>query len=511
MIGDAGVVITLHLKNKIESKLFIDEFNEDVKIDVKNLFYKNPEIPIYIVIDSIDQIYKKKTYPPLRKNDLAKLVHRDIKSESNDKESFRDFIVHSCKTLSLKKNHISKSEVITISSSVSSEIKNWIEFLIEMPNEIKGIFMSPVESVNYIKKLESSNQIAKNKKSKKFDNEEKIHFLVLFNKTSGTRQIIYNKYGIIFTRLINYNFGSEDFIYKFEQDVFSTFEYLKRIIPDIRAADTEIITILPENAAEKINKNQNFAIKLTNYTPSSFAKKIGCQNLIAENSKFCDVLTSIIFLNSKKILKFSTPKIKILSQSFLFFKSSKIVNSFISIILVIYFFKSFFIESENSKRLANSEQIRLSSMKMLSNIRLPNRDSENLITENGNPLTIEKIIDFGKIHELLGEKEMKFKESYFGLKYLKKNDVIITNFSFGFNSYSDNSPKVEEEDRVFFKGNLINASGDIEDVFKSFDKLTNATKKNFPNYSVKYNDIPRNIDFIKKYYNFPIEFTLTKK
>ena len=36
-------------------------------------------------------------------------------------------------------------------------------------------------------------------------------------------------------------------------------------------------------------------------------------------------------------------------------------------------------------------------------------------------------------------------------------------------------------------------------------------KKNITDSEIKYNELPRNIDFNQKYYDFPFEFRITKK
>jgi hypothetical protein len=77
-------------------------------------------------------------------------------------------------------------------------------------------------------------------------------------------------------------------------------------------------------------------------------------------------------------------------------------------------------------------------------------------------------------------------------------------------SFSDKSPSKNTSYKINFNGDLFNKSGDIEDLFREFDILTNEVKRNMEKQKVSYAELPRNIDFNKKYYNFPIDFSVTK-
>ena len=63
--------------------------------------------------------------------------------------------------------------------------------------------------------------------------------------------------------------------------------------------------------------------------------------------------------------------------------------------------------------------------------------------------------------------------------------------------------------KIALNGEISNRSGDIEDLFTEFDGLTSQLKKTFDKSKLTYSELPRNIDFTKKYYNFPIDFSIT--
>ena len=91
------------------------------------------------------------------------------------------------------------------------------------------------------------------------------------------------------------------------------------------------------------------------------------------------------------------------------------------------------------------------------------------------------------------------------------------NLKFNFFSYtlisfnSHNKSNVSAQKQITLIGKLYNKSGDIEDLFTEFDKYLVELKKSLVDYEIKYNELPRNIDFNQKYYDFPIEFRIISK
>ena len=74
-IGDQGAIIALHKHGNIKNKIFITKLNEEIKKEITEIFVNNKHDPIYILLDTIDQIYKKKTYPFIKKYDLKHMIN----------------------------------------------------------------------------------------------------------------------------------------------------------------------------------------------------------------------------------------------------------------------------------------------------------------------------------------------------------------------------------------------------------------------------------------------------
>ena len=61
---------------------------------------------------------------------------------------------------------------------------------------------------------------------------------------------------------------------------------------------------------------------------------------------------------------------------------------------------------------------------------------------------------------------------------------------------------------ISLKGKIINGNGDLEGLFTQFDGITSEFSRTFSLYKVTHSELPKNIDFAKKYYDFPIELSV---
>ena len=59
---------------------------------IYKFFSKNKISEIFIILDGIDQIYKKKSYPTMQKGDVLHLIKREIASDP-DKDSIKNFLL----------------------------------------------------------------------------------------------------------------------------------------------------------------------------------------------------------------------------------------------------------------------------------------------------------------------------------------------------------------------------------------------------------------------------------
>lgn len=501
-IGDFGSLVNLCVGDSIKESIFLDSLSSEMKVRLNDLFTKNRSLPVYIILDTLDQTYKRKSYPLVGKYDLEKIAKKEIEFEG-DKNSLQNYIIY----VPNKTDEVKKSECLYISTSKPAILNDWIDFLLEMENQLVGIYMLPVESFNLLEKIKGTKTKVKNKKLAKENNN--LYCFVIQTKIGGVRQIIFSNRTIIFTRVVNYNFEEQDWHLRYEQDIYSTFEYLKRSFSNLNIKDLKVINILGRNILEKITSVNNQELTISNLTPAQFAQKIGYKNLLSEEEVNSDLLVAKVFSQKKKILKFTLPKIREFEKIFLILKSSKFVN--FGLILGIIFTTILISASEYkiSAAASKSQQEKSAAVAEYNKLLTMSKEVED-ISNMAEGTNIEQVLDFGKINEALTLRIKGFITSYSELKFLKQYNVKLDKFSYSLSDFNQKMPNPNPHYQYGFTGIINNNSGDIDELFKEFDIVSNITKSKFSDYEVTYKEIPRTIDFTKKYYTFPIEFTFKK-
>jgi hypothetical protein len=510
-LGNYGAVVAVYDGEKTKNKILLEKLDDEKKKELEKVFFENKDYPFYLVLDTIDQSYKRKVYPSIRRSDLT--VKRDMAQEG-EKDAIKNYMIlgysksledkEKGKGGSLQKNV--KWECLFVSSSNSELINGWVSFLLEMPNRFIGIYMLPIETFSLYKLLQENIKTQSKIKSKKGD----LCCMVVQNRVSGIRQIVFSDRSIVFTRIVNYDFSKSDFLKSYEQDIYSTFEYLKRLFPDISITDIDIVNIFPEEAIKKIEQIKNLELKIINYTPYKAALEVGYAKLLPQNAQFCDLLISRIFSKEKKILKFTVPKILFFEKLFWLAKSSVYLNylllmslCILAVMIIFSTIKNFdIIEAEEKRKSQVVTELAEFKKSVLNQSQLSEEEKE---------VGLDRMIDFGKIDETLDPIGVNFFEFYVKLIFLRDLRVKLSNFSYTLPEYSKNSPQSYRGYQITFKGDLINDSGDIEDLFRNFDMMAKEVEDKLQKYEVKYAKLPRNLDFNKKYYSFPVDFKIDSR
>jgi hypothetical protein len=494
-IGNFGAVVALHNGNNIENKIFLDGLNDASKDELKSIFNKNKSASVYVLLDTIDQSYKKKVYPAIRRGDLNRIIKRDMASDG-DKESLKSFIL-----LNAKKSGVSRWEALFVTSATSETINKWFEFILEIENRFFGVYMLPVEAHSLFKKIKSDIKLKSRIQNKKND----LYCFIMQNKVSGIRQIVFSDQGIVFTRVVNYNFEHADFLEKYEQDIYSTFEYLKRLFPELLISELDVVNIFSSSVLESIKKIDSIDLNFTNYTPFEASQKAGYDKIMPENSQYCDMILSKIFSKGKKILKFTIPRIISLEKFFLTLRFSYYLNLFLIICVCSVAVYSIFSQDKIGETIETAETQKFAALQELGRIKKAALEGTQV-----EDLDIKQITDFGKMEEALGSIEINYIDFYIKLKFLKDFNVTLTEYNYAIPEFKLHSPSSNPNYNITLNGSISNKSGDIEDLFREFDTLVVEVKKNLNKNTVKYDDLPRNIDFNQKYYSFPINFNITK-
>lgn len=507
-IGNNGYIIAVHDGPKIESKVFLkkDNFNESSYKKISEFFKKHSQLNVFVLIDSIDQTYKKKSFPFVRGSDLKKLVLRSMSNEV-DKDSLKNFLVINKRTVKNLPKEDRKWDCLFITSPLSEDIKNWINFLIDMPNFLSGVYMLPIESFNFLKLIKAT-ALPKEEKTKK-PTKNKLYCIIMHSKVSGTRQIVFSQDTIVFTRVVNYDFNSKDFAEKYEQDVYGTFEYLKRIYNDLQIHEIKVVNIFAESINNKILKSVGDELDYYYFTPQNIANKVGFPDIISSKSKSCDLLVSKIFHVKSKIMKFKTPKLKYMDRFFITLQSSYYLNLFLALSISASILYTIYLKQNYGNKIESEKIAEFKASNIVKFLKISSLKDENQSKKDIN-LSFERITDFGKLEERFNPITPNLFLMYKRLKYARDNNLEIIEFSYQLQDFKYKLPK-EVPYSFKINGKIINESGDIEDLFNKFDNFEVKTKEVFADKKVTLTSLPKDIDFNEEYYDFPVNFTITNK
>ena len=505
-IGNYGAVIALHSGGKIVEKAFLAEFDDNARTQIAGICLANKSTPIYVLLDTIDQSYKKKIYPSVRRSDLTHIVKRDLATDG-DTSSIKGYMILNKRKPSYGKRPKqaggNRWECLFISSSDSDLINKWVDYLVELPNHLVGIYMSPVETFGLFQSLQSNIKALSKIKNKR----NELYCIILQNQVSGIRQIVFSSQGIVFTRVVNYDFDQPDFLEKYEHDLYSTFEYLKRISPNLMMSELDIVNIFSDKVLSILSKLNNPELNFVNYTPSAAAAKIGVAAAVDSDSSFCDFLISKVFSKRRKILRFTTPKILVLEKFFLTIKSFYYLNLILLVLIIATGVATIISQDKIAQSVEVVEAERYSVNQELAKLKKLAFEGARISNED-QIVTAERVIDFGKIDEVLNFKKNGFIDYYTRLKPLKESGVKIGLFSYSLSNFNSKSPSLNQNCQVSFSGELSNSTGDIDDLFRKFDALTGTIKKTLAPDQVKYDELPRSLDFTTKYLTYPVSFTI---
>ncbi len=500
-IGEKGTILSIHDSKSISNKVFFEEFDDQVKESINKILSKNKTQNIYITFDTLDQSFKKKDFPSMKKGDLKLLIKREIDIDP-DKESLKSYII-------LNSDNKSKNkpwEVIFVSFSIHKNTQNLLEYIYNLPNRVVGIYLLPIESISLI---DSINSTADNK-----DKKDKIDCLVTKTKVSGMRQTIYNNNQILFTRLLDYDSSDPNFLRKYEKDIYASFEYLKRIFPEASIAKFHITNILSKKAISLISKMKNIELNMESHTPYQIAKIIDKDFSISENTKSSDLVSSrSFFKKTKEILKFSTPQILKAQKTYLLMKSSYFFN------IAILFGIGILSIGSISKISKSEEMINVVKIKKLNTQNELNYTKKKLEEKEAElrkkypqaDISGNKIIEIGQINESLHEIEnLPFKE-YVKLSFLTKHNVKIKNVSYKIDNFKPENPQ-NKKFEIAIDAELMNPSGDVDELFVKYDEFKYELEKKYKkDYKVSINDIPKNINLAKKYHSFTLKINISGK
>lgn len=492
-IGVSNTIFTFHRSNKVEQTVVVKDLKE-AKESFKQIFKDRENYPIYILLDDNDQIYKQKTYPPIASRDVSRLIRKDLIRESPNTKN--EVIRNIIKT----KRPDKKWDALLFWIEMKKELVDWIDFLIFMPkNRLVGIYLLAIESKSSL--LLISKIVGHDFKTfRKSD----IYIITLNTKASSLRQFIFYKNCLILSREPDHHLEDDSFVRYFEQDMLRIIQYLKRSFPEVKVSNINFVNILPKEYIAKVDSLRTKSLNIINYENDIIAKKLGITISKKDTPNILsDEILSNDFVISKKFFRFSTARIKKIN---IFYRISSILF-FVNISIIIflgYMATKMFIDNSNRYTDKYDRELKQSNLE----VKLNKIRKKSLGTKNTQEKFYE-IIDFGAIDEFFADKEYLYLDGLQKSSFIPKESNSIKIISYSLKNFMPNN--IKSKYLVNINGSVINEVGDIDTLFTNFDSLILSLKTSLTTEKLKYNDIPNNINFNKKFYKYPFNINIESR
>ena len=494
-IGDEGSILTLMNGKKIENRVFAQSSSLADRRDIHNFLLEFPSVPIYILLDNVEQTYNRQTFPAVSSFVVGKLVKKRL-----DKD-FSKTDIKNARLLGRQTQGRRDWKYMFVSVPLSESMDEWFNYVQALDNKVVGIFMLPLEVENLINSLGSKKK--KNKKNNvELDKEEPAdekndvsdegenienadwQFLVTYNKVGGFRQVVTKNGKLIFTRLLHKGKETLPGIIagNIEQEVLNTIDYLRRL----SFSDNEkiqVTAIVAEDVKESLASTQIRGQNISLFTAFEASKYLGLSGDISEDDQFADTLIAANFANCRPLLKLSTPDMSQVNSIILAETFSIATATIISFLFIILSSFSVFDILDLNSSIKRVENEKAAIERKWENVQ---KSGDYDIDE------AHKITDVVGLDEVLGRTK-------YPMDLIEKISVSSNNFSttksLNWTYIPDKKFKELGIERAVFNLEFFNKGNSLESLFVNYDKFVSNLKDNLTEYDSNISDLPDKVTF----------------
>ncbi len=488
-IGDDGAVLTLVEKEKMVERAFANSASISDRREINVILNKYPNIPIYVLLDTIEQTYAKQSLPGVSPFTVNKLVKRRLD---------RDFAKTDIKgAIPIGRDTSGRKDwlYMFISTPSTPNILDWLDYIATLPNRFAGIYMLPIEMQNFMK--------AVNKAFFKGDAERKNwQFIVSHNKTGGFRQTILNNDKVVFTRLIRPGKDTLPDIVagNIEQEIINTIDYLRRL--GLSEDDgMNIFVIVSKELKNSLSSTKIRGKQLLTFTPFEIAKLINLEHSLSKDDKFADILISNSFANNTGILRLENPRAKALNTLLLAYKFSSMGMFVIIPLLILYsLFLVYEIISYNNQ-INEVEDQKARTEKEWKNIKNTGEYNIDEATKIADAITLRK--------KILEERKTPI-EIVENLAKANINFIMLQSITWNYDKDYNTEGKKAVTSSIFnLDFSLENRN--LDAMFRNYDILSTELNSKFNTYNLDISKLPDKINLDEKIDTLPIQVKLSPK
>ncbi len=285
-VGDEGAILVYMRGNTVLRRLFAASPQPDHTSAVLELLNAHPKVPLSVMCDVLDQQYVRHSFPPVSALSVNNLVKRRIERD------FQASDLTGSIRLGREKTGRKEWQYLLVALAITPVLQQWFDLLVEQPNELKGIFLTPVEGQAFIPTLH-----------KAITSEKPMSWqlLVSHHKVSGFRQIVLRDGRLAFTRVTQAIDDALPAVIagNIEQEIMNTLEYLRRL--GFTENNTlEMIVVAAQEVQETIDLKRFNAAQSYTLTPMDVADALHLEQAALSADRFGDVVMAAAFARAKK-------------------------------------------------------------------------------------------------------------------------------------------------------------------------------------------------------------------
>lgn len=537
-IGEEGAVIVLCDGNLVKSKLFVRTVEEQDSSKLTALLTSNPEVPIYIYIDTLDQSYVQKNIPSASAMGIGKVAKSKLDRDT-PKNHFK-----TCVQVGRMDSGRRDFLFTFISAPNEPPISNWISYLTPFDNIIQGIYFLPVELISLIHAIKSRNSSKEvNPNAHKVTLKDKIkvnsspkpaskkysqwELLITHNKTGGFRQVAYQNDIIVFSRMLNNieHADPEVLAGNIEQEITNSVEYLSRLSL-YNESSVDMYIILADEILKNIRFDKLKSNKIFTYTPFALARLLNIQDAASEKDKFADpTFLSVIAKQKKMQITLHTSITQMVYQwtsvvnyAALFFKI------LIPLILIMSMYNIFDLRGVKDNLNKLSDQI----YKLKTDVNNSSKLIEKYESEIGDSLKMDHLVEIYNLYKFLNFQNANLiKEGFVNLSNSPFQDDVVAktiniqyidqvydnykgvNKSLNYNTANTITPW-NYSFALNYNFIFLNQTEEVSEMQSQYDVLVKNIKTAFPQYKVTVSDLPDTFSAKNKNDRMKISADLTR-
>ena len=288
IIGNGGAELSYVSSAKIEESWSISDFEPESLDIFSNALDENRRAPVSVLIDMLEQSYRRETIPPVNMLDRPKVLNRRLGI------AFPNYDIKAAVSLDEEVGQRGDLSYLFVALPPSPEIETWISFIHGLANPISSIGLLPLESSSLATALGLVQADEDNPPAE-------WTLLISRERTGGIRQIVVRHDKLAITRLTPPpagRIGPPELAKAISQEMTSTLTYLTRL--GYSAGDRlDMIVVGPEEMRETIEAQQAPGRKTTLFTPSQATTQLNLAEIEDSPDGYGDPL-HIVWAASKR-------------------------------------------------------------------------------------------------------------------------------------------------------------------------------------------------------------------